>query len=349
VKIIHVLCSDRKGGLEQAFVNISNSLVQLGYDVEAWIPAAAPYRDDLLNQVVIRPFTVRGFYDVAAMLRARLWLKKSSPDLIITHNSRATSILTKSCLGSAYPILGFSHGDKFNRMKGADRLVVLTEAMRSKSLRSGFKHESVVVFPNMIPCVPSLPAPSVGKSLPTPLSLGFMGRISPEKGLDLLLEALSLLKRRGLSLRLHIAGSGDSEAQVRDMAERLGIRTEVIFDGWVDDIASWLRTIDLAVFPSRYESFGIVVLEAAAYGCPVVATKADGPASQITHGYDGWLADVDSLQSLTDTLLRAIDMYPQWPEVICNAHKRAQRYSMEVLLPELDALIQTAIRSGKRI
>ena len=86
MKIVNVLLSDRKGGLEQAFVNVSNALVRLGYEVEAWIPEAAPYREKLLEGVAVFPFSARGFYDVRAMFKARRRLKHLSPDLVITHN-----------------------------------------------------------------------------------------------------------------------------------------------------------------------------------------------------------------------------------------------------------------------
>ncbi|GAA0697910.1 glycosyltransferase family 4 protein [Marinobacterium maritimum] len=340
--------SSRRGGLEQAFVNISNSLVRLGHQVEAWIPEDAPYQGELAEGVEVVPFTAKGFYDVLAMLKARKRLRRSAPDLVITHNSRATSILARSRMGLSCPVLGFSHSDKLKRMKGADSLVVLTEKMRQNSLRSGFEGERVAVFPNMITHVPALSVRGAALERAVPVRLGFVGRVNPEKGLDLLLEALRLLKQRGVQLRLHIAGSGDSEAEIRALAETLGITDAVAFDGWIDDIAGWLAEVDLAVLPSRQESFGIVVLEAAAYGCPIVSTTADGPASQITHDLDGWLAEAGSVESLAETLQHAIDSYPRWPDVICKAHQRACRYSMDALLPRLQQLLEQAVRDGRR-
>lgn len=347
VKVVHVLLSDRKGGLEQAFVNVSNALVRLGHEVEAWIPETAPYRENLVEGVAVFPFSAKGFYDVRAMFKARWRLKKIKPDLIIAHNSRAASLMARSRTGLPFPLVGFSHSDKLKRMRGVDTLVVLTEKMRQKSLASGFRDKQVVIFPNMMLHVPPLNERRLSRALPVPLKLGFVGRINPEKGLDLLLEAVRILDLQGLELKLHIAGSGDSEMEIRELADRLDVNQCVVFDGWIEDLAGWLKNIDLAVFPSRSESFGIVVLEAAAYGCPVVATKADGPLSQIADGYDGWLAEVDNVQSLADTLQRAIDMYPRWPEIIRHAHVRAQRYSMEALLPELEAIVQGAIASGR--
>ncbi|GAA0789789.1 glycosyltransferase family 4 protein [Marinobacterium sediminicola] len=347
MKIINVLVSNKKGGLEQAFVNVSNSLVVLGHKVEAWIPEDAPYQSALDETVEIVPFSAKGFYDVLAMLKARRQLLRSAPDLIITHNSRATSILVRSRWGLPFPVLGFSHSDKLKRMQGVDTLVVLTEKMRQNSLREGFDASRVAIFPNMIWHVPELSIRRSGLEPPDPVKLGFIGRVNPEKGIDLLLEALKWLKRRGLELRLHIAGTGDSESEIRELTEALGISEVVVFDGWVDDIADWLQNIDLAVFPSRYESFGIVVLEAAAYGCPVVSTKTDGPASQITHDQDGWLAEVNSAESLAETLQYAIESYTDWPNVVGKAHERARRYSMDALLPRLQQLLERAVNDGR--
>jgi glycosyltransferase involved in cell wall biosynthesis len=348
LKIINVLVSNKRGGLEQAFVNISNSLFRLGHQVEAWIPEDAPYQGELAEEVEVVPFTAKGFYDVLAMFRARRRLRRSAPDLVITHNSRATSILARSRLGLPYPVLGFSHSDKLKRMRGVDTLVVLTEKMRQNSLHFGFDAERVAVFPNMITHVPALSVREAVLERTVPVRLGFVGRISPEKGLDLLLGALRLLMQRGVQLRLHIAGSGDSETEIRELAETLGVSGVVTFDGWIDDIADWMKEIDLAVFPSRYESFGIVVLEAAANGCPVVSTRTDGPASQITHDKDGWLAEVGSEASLAETIESAIQQRERWPDIVRSAHRRAARYSSDALLPKLDQILQNTIQNGRR-
>lgn len=338
MKVVHAVYSDRKGGLEQAFVNATRMLLSLDHDVELWVPAKAPFLDGLGASCPRVDLTSHGYLDLLAIMRQHWRLRTAIPDLIITHNSRATSLLARAATGLGIPHLAFSHGYKTRRFKKVDHLVALTEDMRQHFISAGHSPECVSIFPNVIEQIPDLVTrvePVDGQ----PIRLGFVGRLNEEKGLEDLLRAVALLKDR-CALELHIAGSGPDQAVIEALAQQLGIASALHFSGWVDDIASWLSSMDLAVFPSRYEPFGIVVLEAAAYGCPVIATEVAGPASQITPGVDGWLAKPGSPESLASVIEQVVQAPDSWQAVREAAHQRAKRYQMDARLHELDAIIR---------
>jgi glycosyltransferase involved in cell wall biosynthesis len=103
----------------------------------------------------------------------------------------------------------------------------------------------------------------------------FAGQLIPEKGLDLLIEAIAYLKtREGITIRLKVAGTGGSFRELVECADRL-VPGQVQFLGQVSDLQEHFRTADVAVFPSRWaEAFGFVVAEAMACGLPVITSDA---------------------------------------------------------------------------
>ncbi|MBW4488029.1 MAG: glycosyltransferase family 4 protein [Trichocoleus desertorum ATA4-8-CV12] len=107
----------------------------------------------------------------------------------------------------------------------------------------------------------------------------FLGRLVPDKGVDLLLEALSQLKAKGLTPSLTIVGNGPEESKLRQQAIELGIETQVEFVGAKIEIElnRLLNAHQILVVPSRWqEPFGVVALEGIACGCVVVGSEGGG-------------------------------------------------------------------------
>jgi glycosyltransferase involved in cell wall biosynthesis len=126
------------------------------------------------------------------------------------------------------------------------------------------------------------------------LRVAFAGRLAPRKGIAELLEAIALVRSRGVDVRLQVFGSappgqGWREAQYRQQAAALGMADVVQFEGFVADVPHRLERIDVLVVPSqRPEPFGLVVLEGMAAGCAVVACRNGGGSDEILeHGVTG--------------------------------------------------------------
>lgn len=117
--------------------------------------------------------------------------------------------------------------------------------------------------------------------------LGMAGRMIPLKGYPLALHAAALLRDRGCAVELHLAGTGPDAAHLRALAINIGLADSVVFRGVVDDMSAFYRDIDIMLVPSLREPFGLVSIEAAAWGCPVVAAAVDGLPETMEPGTTG--------------------------------------------------------------
>ena len=134
------------------------------------------------------------------------------------------------------------------------------------------------------------------------LNIGFIGRLGNfNKGLDLLLASVSELGRK--DFLLHIGGDGSLISNFKENAKELGIETNCKFYGDIprDKIPEFYSRLDIFVLASRYETFGIVLIEAMACGIPVIATKCGGPQEIITQA-TGILVEKENIGELTTAL-----------------------------------------------
>jgi glycosyltransferase involved in cell wall biosynthesis len=152
----------------------------------------------------------------------------------------------------------------------------------------------------------ALEEPSV---LPLPLPfdpprLLYLGRLAPEKRVDLVLDILCALGPRHSSVRLDIAGDGAERERLELQAARAGLMDRVRFLGWVipADVPALINSSTLAVLPSEQEAFGLAALEAAAMGRPVVATRSGGLPEVVEDGRTGILVDGLDAASLAEAV-----------------------------------------------
>jgi len=181
-------------------------------------------------------------------------------------------------LGGYYDLKHYRH---------CDHLIGNTRAIVDYSIAKGWPHERIDYLPNFVPDagVRAPPSNETGGWRPeAPLALA-LGRLHPNKGFDLLLEALAIARE----VHLWIAGDGPLRVKLERLAGQLGVGERVRFLGWRDDVAALLARADLLVCPSLHEPLGNVVIEAWSAGLPVVATASDGPAGLIEDGESGIL------------------------------------------------------------
>ena len=169
----------------------------------------------------------------------------------------------------------------------------------------------------------------------------FVGRMMWYKGIRIILDALNTLKIEGRDYQMVFVGDGVEKKQIEDYVRALGLEDKCIFTGAVrerDVLKGFYSLADLFLFPSTFDTNGIVVSEAAASGLASVLIKDSCAAEEVTDGRNAFLIEEES-NSLTRTLLdlgndkelfRTIgqnamdDLYVSWEESVDNAYKRYQ-------------------------
>jgi glycosyltransferase involved in cell wall biosynthesis len=152
-----------------------------------------------------------------------------------------------------------------------------------------------------------LPAEKKTPSLPPRLLC--VGRLAPEKGQSLLLEAIASLAAAGQPVHLLLIGDGPDRRFLEHRVSELGIESSVEFAGWVDQarlMAEYARA-DLFVLPSLAEGIPMVLMEAMAMQIPCVAPRITGIPELIEHGVDGMLFTVADVEDLTAQIRRLLD------------------------------------------
>ena len=134
--------------------------------------------------------------------------------------------------------------------------------------------------------------------------VGSLGRLTRQKGYDVLLEAIAHMAQP--DVHVLIAGSGEALPGLQAQAERLNLSEQVHFAGYRQDAPDVLHALDVYVQPSRFEGMPNAVLEAMAAGCPIVASGVDGHRELIQDGINGWLVPPEDSQSLAKALVAAL-------------------------------------------
>jgi glycosyltransferase involved in cell wall biosynthesis len=183
-------------------------------------------------------------------------------------------------------------------------------------------------------------------------ALLFIGQLTPRKGYDLLLQALPIVaKRYPTVLVQYVSGLNlQDQTQLLNMARELGIEQNIHLRGRVDDteLVNLYRAADVYVTPTRYEGFGLTLLEAMASGCPLVSTDIPVVNEIVQHGENGWLTRYNDAQDLAQGILALLDNADLRHKLIAGGRETiARRYREDVLAGQLETAFRNAIRNGQ--
>lgn len=182
-----------------------------------------------------------------------------------------------------------------------------SNGLRDLALKS-FPWKDIGVLHNGVETRVFAPPPEGRANRTGPVRLLFVGRVTPQKGIDLLLEALSNDALKALDWRLDLIGAGPQLAEYRQYAADRGIGERVICHGWLGrpEVRRMYRDADVLVHPSRSEGMPNVVLEAMASALPVIGTRIAGTEQLVKHEGTGLLIESDDLPALESALARMI-------------------------------------------
>lgn len=138
--------------------------------------------------------------------------------------------------------------------------------------------------------------------------VGFIGRLTSEKGLDVLAEALSILTCRNIQIQVVLVGPIDDESGDRLLKEMQSMPHIIIHTGFVDNVIPYFKVMDIFCLPSKREGLPNVVLEAFASSTLVVGTDVTGIRDLVKHQENGLLVEYGDSNALAETLIEALNL-----------------------------------------
>jgi glycosyltransferase involved in cell wall biosynthesis len=220
------------------------------------------------------------------------------------------------------------------------------------AIQLGIDRRNVHVVLNGIdpPDFPSRESARIRLNLrPEDFCIGFVGRLTPQKAPELLIDAIAELQRRNSRAIAVVIGSGALETDLREQIARLGLSERVRLLG--DMVATpVMPAFDCFCLPSRYEGLPYVLLEALAAELPIVARRVGGVAACVEHGRNGFIVETECADELAGALLR-LELDPALrQEFSVRSSLKLAGLSMERMLDETVAIYESIVteRHGRR-
>ena len=348
---------NRKGGISRYNAEIADHLCRY-HDIHvltAWCENVSPYITVHKYSIPRNPYFLQistSFFKVSSL--AKKLDEKFSFDVI--HSSEAEGmyqdvITAHSCIRAAFERLSFNNAlyDFLRRVRPFTFFGLETEKLmyckrkykKIIAVSSGIKREivkyygvpndDIVVIPNGVDLEEFRPNRRKREKIRGQLKIDenevvlmFSGYEFKRKGLMYIIEALPKIKE---DVKLLVIGK-DNPKPYRKLASKLGVIDKVIFMGFVQDISEYYAASDIFVFPTLYEAFSLVTLEAVASGLPILATKVNGTEELIVNGYNGFFIERNG-NDIAEKVNILVDDDGLRKKMSKNARKTAENYSWD--------------------
>jgi glycosyltransferase involved in cell wall biosynthesis len=330
MNIVHLMASPFVGGPERQVLGLARELCpehQSAFLSFAERGLARPFLESAkasgFEAVELRenfPRVRRAIREVAD------WLKRLRADVLCCSGYKPDLIGWRAARRAGVPVLGIAHGwtgatlkvRLYEALDAAalrfmDAAVCVSESMAARVRRAGVPAGKVVVIRNATDASPDRrPGPESRQRVegffpkPPALIVGAAGRLSPEKGFDVFVEAAARVGGRRGDVGFLLFGDGPLRGALERLIVSRGLQGRFVLGGFRTDLEQLLGGLDLAVLSSHTEGLPVAVLEAQAAGVPVVATAVGGTPEVVRDGETGWLVAPGDPVALAGRIMQAL-------------------------------------------
>lgn len=359
IKVLHVIDHLGYGGAPVAVKNIAERIDRDRIETIVCSlrtnPKAMPIEAKLINLGYHKysPFVVRAIAKLC---------KEHKIDIIHAHLQKSVM----SCLFAGFfcgaKIVIHEHGPIFRGGTGSIYRVLLkvlrsraaiaianSRATKTALIRTaGFDEESVQVVSNFIDTARfdrnlynrDKARDKLGVAT-NQVVVGFVGRLDPCKGADVLVHAAALLCRENERFRFVLIGEGRQRSQLERLVVQLGLQGRVTFTGLCTNPAEVMIAFDVAVIPSRREAFGIAAVELMRMKVPVVASAVGGLVEVVKHEKSGMLLNELSPKAIAEAVGQIVQDKPLRERLISEAEVFSRRFDGREQLRQIEEIYET--------
>ena len=305
------ICSTdmKAGGISEMLGTHSVALTSIGYNLNVIIPGNSN-ASKTLNCIVseenlkksIEQYNFSKWNLYTAKLGLNDWLCKalSNVDGCFVHNARIIPLIKRAC---SLPVFAVNHTGKKSQNKyllQADVVFSVNKTMQEQLIQYGLDSSKSILCPNALL---KFPKQIIPKTSDTVLTIGAIGRMVDKKGFFDFINALKIMKTRGIKFKAELAGDGILLDKLKQYSVDL---PELKFLGWIENKEHFFNNLDIFCQPSLFEPFGLTLIEAMSMSCPVVSTNCDGPKDIIISGKNGFLVPIGEPDSMAKTIIGLI-------------------------------------------
>lgn len=344
MKIINTVYGDATGGRWQAMLNVYDTLTLYGHNVVLLRGEENAHLSS--GDRPIHVIANTGFYSILGALKVRKFIEQQQPDVIIAHSGKAVWLFKNAMLGMAkkIPIIAVNHSHNVKRTLRADAFMNISpyvqELIEKRQSESERKHKPQRVIFNLtrLPTVPAEP-----QLLRTPVTIAMLTRMVPNKGVHVVIDALAILKQKGIAFNAVLAGEGEQLETYKQQAKDLGLLDCVSFPGWVNGEAKdkLMQHVDIIALPSLVEIQPLGILDTFAWGKTLITSEDIGICQSAKHNINAWCSKTGDAQSLADGLIYLIDNPQQALRLAQQGKKEAvEKYCFEQTAKQHNDFVQ---------
>ncbi|HLD77219.1 MAG TPA: glycosyltransferase family 4 protein [Rickettsiales bacterium] len=344
MKIVNIILTSQNGGAEQSFIDYCNILKnRLNHQILAIVKTDAPYISKL-EELQITTKKIRnifGYNDFFAIKNIQKILQDFDADAVICHAGRSMVLVRKAIAkikNKKIMQVAINHSENVKRSIGADLVLSVNKEIFYKTIDQGQAENRSFVVSNTIDFKIDNNFRSINFNK-NPIVIGIIGRFEKTKNFATIIKVIKILEKSTKNFILKIAGNGDEENNLRNLARSLKIEDKVEFLGWIDK-ENFFNEIDIFILPSKKETFGLVILEAMKFKKPIISSDCDGPKEILRDKIDALIFQNNPQRNveerIVEKILQLINDEKLANEMVKNAYKRLQeRFSFDFLQKKL--------------
>lgn len=369
LRVLQLINGEHYSGAERVQDLLALQLPRCGCEVG--FACVRPQRFPSVRQSQETPLVnvpMRGRFDLRVVKRIARLVEYEGYDLIHAHTPRTALVGRLAARSVGVPLVYHVHSPVgrdstrwwINRMNSvverlaigdADRLIAVSPSLREYMIERGTSPDRIVCVPNGVPVAGA----AIERSAPVAAwTLGMMALFRPRKGTEVLLEALAVLRSRGVDVRLRAVGGFETpayEETIRDLAKRLDVEAAIDWVGFTRDVRQELAKFDVFVLPSLFgEGLPMVVLEAMSVGLPVIASRVEGVPCAVVHRETGLLVEPASVSQLASAVEEFVAGRVDYQAMSCAARQRhAEQFSDERMAAGVAAVYRGVLAPARQL
>jgi glycosyltransferase involved in cell wall biosynthesis len=315
LRVVQIIAPSKIAGAERSTIALCRGLVSRGNNIWLLVKDGQPMIGAAAREGVnVSPMRIGGKLNPFAVGRLLRWIRRHRVDIV------ATQLSTASLWGSiAAKILGVPCVATVRALNTktcyilADRIIVVSEAVKKHLTDQGIKPEKIRVVYNGIDLKRFHPVDDIAGAKENvgfgreDLVVGVTAHLTRKKGHRSFLQAATLVAGQMPNVKFLLVGEGRERDALEAQVRAAGLAGRVIFSGFQDDVLPWMAAMDVLVLPTiEKEGFGRVLVEAGAMSKPVISTDIGGMAEVVNNGESGIIVPAGEVNDMADAMLRLL-------------------------------------------